>query len=101
LDLKTHNLQFAAPLDENEVNGIAKSIAKWTHGKLTEESFRNYVDATHSKTIQSLRGYKGGLASKGGGRLVGSIRIGSINSKKEWVSLGISRSKFYRMNKKI
>ncbi|MCV5580528.1 primase C-terminal domain-containing protein, partial [Escherichia coli] len=25
-----YNLQFALPLDENEVMGIAKSIAKWT-----------------------------------------------------------------------
>ena len=73
------------------MNGIAKSIAKWTHGKLTEESFRDYVDSTHSKKIQSLHGYKGGLVSKGGGRPVGSVITSSINSKKEWISLVISR----------
>ncbi|MCP5904493.1 replication initiation protein, partial [Klebsiella pneumoniae] len=37
-----YNLQFAAPLDENEVNGIAKSIAKWTREKFSEESFLRY-----------------------------------------------------------
>ncbi|MCF2313299.1 replication initiation protein, partial [Klebsiella quasipneumoniae subsp. similipneumoniae] len=32
-----YNLQFARPLDENEVRGIAKSIAKWTSNKFSPE----------------------------------------------------------------
>jgi len=82
-----YNLQFSAPLDENEVNGIAKSIARWTHRKLTEESFDEYVIRTHSFEIQSSRGKK----SKGGGRP-------SINEP--WVKLGISRRKFFYDKKK-
>ena len=37
-----YNLQFPAPLDENEVKGIAKSIAKWTNNKFSEISFNDY-----------------------------------------------------------
>ncbi|MCP6167258.1 primase C-terminal domain-containing protein, partial [Klebsiella pneumoniae] len=59
-----YNLQFAAPLDDNEVSSIAKSIAKWTNVKFNQESFEDYVARTHSKKIQALRGSK----SKGGGR---------------------------------
>ena len=61
-----YNLQFTAPLDETEVNGIAKSIAKWTHEKISEESFHEYVSRTHTSEIQSLRGSK----SKGGGKTI-------------------------------
>jgi len=43
-----YNLQFSAPLDENEVNGIAKSIAKWASSKLSEESFSHFVKKTHT-----------------------------------------------------
>ncbi len=44
-----YNLQFAVPLDENEVSGIAKSIAKWTSSKFSEESFSDFVKKTHTK----------------------------------------------------
>jgi len=85
-----YNLQFLSPLDENEVSGIAKSIAKWTHKKFTGESFLNYVIETHSREIQSVRGKK----SKGGGRKKSSTSIESI---KPWEHLGISRrTYFYR-----
>ena len=34
-----YNLQFAAPLDENEVSAIAKSIAKWTGKTFQKKPF--------------------------------------------------------------
>ncbi|MCV5707806.1 primase C-terminal domain-containing protein, partial [Escherichia coli] len=34
-----YNLQFALPLDENEVMGIAKSIAKWTECNFSKDLF--------------------------------------------------------------
>ncbi|WP_114447049.1 replication initiation protein, partial [Klebsiella pneumoniae] len=88
-----YNLQFAAPLDDNEVNGIAKSIAKWTSIKITESSFKEYVEKTHTSDIQSLRGKK----SKGGGR---PFNPESLTSKKPWLSMGISRSTYYRQLKR-
>ena len=92
-----YNLQFAAPLDENEVNGISKSIAKWTHATLSESSFRNFVAKTHEKNIQSIRGKKGGVISRGGGRKVNKL---SDNQLKPWVDLNISRRSFYYLKKK-
>ena len=50
-----YNLQFASPLDEKEVSGIAKSIAKWTSDKFSEELFNAYVKKTHTPKLQSLR----------------------------------------------
>ncbi|HCI5865253.1 TPA: primase C-terminal domain-containing protein [Klebsiella pneumoniae] len=55
-----YNLQFAAPLDENKVDGIAKSIAKWTISKFSEDQFMDFVKATHTPEIQSKRGKKAG-----------------------------------------
>lgn len=63
-----YNLQFISPLDENEVKGIAKSIAKWTQSNFDEISFNEYVCRTHTPTIQSKRGRIGGKVSRGGGR---------------------------------
>uniref|UniRef100_UPI0028A6F93C replication initiation protein n=1 Tax=Pantoea septica TaxID=472695 RepID=UPI0028A6F93C len=88
-----YNQQLAAPLDENEVSGIAKSIAKWTHGKLTEESFHEYVSRTHTTEIQSKRGRLGGMKSRGGGRYISKD---SIEQKKPWLDLGISRATYFR-----
>lgn len=51
----TYNLHFSAPLDENEVSGIAKSIAKWTIKNFSEIEFNRYVKNTHTKEIQSVR----------------------------------------------
>jgi len=59
-----YNLQFLSPLDDNEVRGLAKSIAKWTSKYFSETSFEEYVKRTHTKSIQSSRGKK----SHGGGR---------------------------------
>ncbi|ECM3730855.1 TPA: primase C-terminal domain-containing protein [Salmonella enterica subsp. enterica serovar Typhi str. CT18] len=39
-----YNLQFTAPLDDHEISGIARSIAKWTYVKFTKESFNEYVN---------------------------------------------------------
>ncbi|TRS46929.1 hypothetical protein DNP21_24985, partial [Salmonella enterica subsp. enterica serovar Panama] len=61
-----YNQQFAAPLDDNEVIGIAKSIAKWTFNIFSKEKFEAYVRDSHSSKIQSIRGRKGGLISKRG-----------------------------------
>lgn len=84
-----YNLQFAAPLDENEVTGIAKSIAKWTIKNFSLDTFESYILRTHSSDIQSARGKK----SRGGGR---KKEPASISSEKPWLSMGISRSTYYR-----
>ena len=83
-----YNLQFSSPLDDNEVIGIAKSIAKWTRANFSEGTFSDYVFRTHSSEIQSLRGRK----SKGGGRP-------SLNEV--WVDLGVSRRTYFRMKSKL
>lgn len=54
--VRAYNLQFLTPLDEKEVQGIAKSIAKWTHSKFSPESFDMYVSKTHRSDIQKKRG---------------------------------------------
>lgn len=81
-----YNLKFSAPLDENEVRGIAKSIAKWTNFNYSQESFDEYVLKTHAPHIQSKRGKK----SKGGGRPC----LGN-----PWELLGISRRTYFRHKK--
>jgi len=86
-----YNLQFATPLDENEIDGIAKSIARWTSKNFNESSFDEYIKRTHLSEIQSARGKKGGLISKGGGRK-------SLGNP--WESLGVSRRTYFRMKKK-
>ena len=85
-----YNLQFARPLDENEVRGIAKSIAKWTSNKFSPEEFSKFVDITHSSEIQSKRGKKSGQ----------SRRKGSLEEIKPWVAMGISRRKYFYIKKK-
>ncbi|MFZ8695560.1 replicase, partial [Enterobacter kobei] len=74
---------------ENEVSGIAKSIAKWTINHFSKDTFESYIERTHSSEIQSIRGKK----SKGGGR---KKEPASISSEKPWISMGISRSTYYR-----
>ncbi|EAQ6272734.1 TPA: hypothetical protein JLS18_004586 [Escherichia coli] len=83
---RVYNLQFSAPLDENEVNGIAKSIAKWTHGKLSKESFDEYVIRAHSSEIQSVRGK----------RSKRNAVVDSEQTIQPWIRLGISRATYYR-----
>ncbi len=86
-ELKGYNLQLLILLDEKEIFGVAKSIAKWTKSKFSKGSFGEYVVKTLSPEIQSIRGKK----SKGEGRP--KIR------NNEWVKLGISRSSWYRKYK--
>ncbi|MCL0137854.1 replication initiation protein, partial [Klebsiella pneumoniae] len=79
-----YNLQFSVPLDDKEVIGIAKSITKWTHSKLNEMTFSDYVARTHNSAIQSERGKKGGRPSLG----------------EPWLDSGISRATYFRRKKK-
>ena len=85
-----YNLQFDSPLDESEVKGIAKSIAKWTSNNFTEVSFERFVINTHNTEIQHQRGLKSGA----------SRRKGSVEESKPWVELGVSRRTYYYMKKK-
>ncbi|ENG6279478.1 TPA: replication initiation protein [Yersinia enterocolitica] len=84
-----YNMNLAYPLDESEVLGIAKSIAKWTHSNFNKIAFEEYVMKTHTAKIQSIRGSK----SKGGGRKKDPE---SIEQKKPWLALGVSRSTYFR-----
>ena len=88
---RAYNLQLAAPLDDCEVLGIAKSISKWTASRFSPESFQLLIERTHSSTIQAKRGRKGGTLSKGGGRKKTVTMNGA-----PWDTLGISRSTYYR-----
>jgi len=78
-----YNLQFATPLDDNEVIGIAESVAKWTIQNLYKISFDEFLERAHTPEIQCKRGMK----SKGGGR---------PSLGKTWLDLGISRATFFR-----
>lgn len=91
-----YNLQFSAPLDENEVTGIAKSIAKWTKRNLTESSFTEYVSNTHDRNKQRERGCKGGKMSKGGGRKINEM---SERQLKPWVLIGVGKTTYYKLKK--
>ncbi|MGL4602375.1 MAG: replication initiation protein, partial [Plesiomonas sp.] len=86
-----YNLQFSEPLGDNEVMGIAKSVAKWTSKNCTELSFNAYVKITHTSDVQAKRGSIGGKLSHGGGRA-------SLNEP--WIKLGISRRTYFRLNKR-
>ncbi|WP_418305585.1 primase C-terminal domain-containing protein [Pantoea vagans] len=44
--VSAYNLQFAALLNENEVRGIAKSIAKWTQVNFNCDSFNKFAFRT-------------------------------------------------------
>ena len=91
-----YNLQFSVPLDENEVIGVAKSIAKWTHLHISEESFKKYVLKTHTSDLQKIRGSVGGKNSRSGGRPIGTSSPLSERQCQPWLKLGISRSTYYR-----
>jgi len=86
-----YNLQFAAPLDENEVRGIAKSIAKWTGTKFSKLSFDDYIVRTHSSDIQSKRGIRSGVVR----------RKGSLEEIEPWVKLNISRRTYFYRKKNL
>lgn len=86
-----YNLQFSSPLDNNEVIGISKSIAKWTKKHFKRESFSEFVYMTHLPEIQAKRGRIGGKKSHGGGRPKTITKNGA-----PWETMGISRSSYYR-----
>ncbi|MEY1614295.1 primase C-terminal domain-containing protein, partial [Escherichia coli] len=86
---KAYNFQFLIPLDDKEIFGIAKSIAKWTYSKFSQESFDDYVVRTHTPEIQRIRGFKSGV----------SRRKMSLEEKKPWVKLGISRRSYFYLKK--
>lgn len=94
---RAYNLQFASPLGENEVNGIAKSIAKWTVVNFSSDSFNEYVKKTHTTEIQRKRGSVGGRKSRGGGR---RIDVNSERNIKPWDDMGISRTTYYERKKR-
>lgn len=73
--------QFANPLPFAEVNGIARSIARWTHTHITQAGF---------SALQAQRGAR----SHGGGRPKSPQ---SREQKKLWKELGVSRRTMYRM----
>jgi len=91
-----YNKQLSLPLDDNELVGIAKSIAKWTINHMDHCSFLEYVEKTHTSEIQAKRGRSGGMKSKGGGRKKDK---NSARSLKPWEKMGISRSYYYLMKK--
>lgn len=88
---RAYNLQFSSPLNESEVLGLAKSIAKWTSVKFSPEEFRRFVDITHSSDVQSNRGRKSGI----------SRRNGSLEEMKPWVDMGVSRRTYFYTKKKM
>ncbi|MBR7890266.1 replication initiation protein [Marinomonas sp. A79] len=72
----------------NEVRHTARSVAKWTHAKITPEGFSAW---------QSIQGSKGGKKSKGGGRKACSS---SVRQVKPWENIGISKATYYRNKQK-
>ncbi|MGR8821304.1 replication initiation protein, partial [Klebsiella variicola subsp. variicola] len=90
-----YNLQFSAPLDDKEVMGIAKSIAKWTGSNFSKEAFDEYVIRTHTSDIQRIRGRKGGAI---GGKKSNSGGRPSLGEP--WIELGVSRRTYFRNKKR-
>lgn len=79
-----YNAGFPAQLSYNEVKGIAKSVARWTHKRCTEAGFIQW---------QTVQGRKGGVRS-------GEVRRkGSAEELKPWETEGISRATWYRRRK--
>ena len=74
------NIQFTAPMQYNEVKGIAKSIARWVW-KRDGYCYQEFIDR------QKRRGAIGGKKSKGGGR---------PSLGEPWQKIGISRRTWFR-----
>lgn len=55
---------FMTPLPLKEIEGIARSVARWTWKRLTPESFRDFVARTHTPAAQAKRGAKKGRARR-------------------------------------
>nr|ALT06055.1 putative plasmid replication protein [Edwardsiella ictaluri] len=92
--VEAYNAQLTVPLSLAECKAIGKNIAKWTHQRITEQGFAQYVADTHTPEIQAARGRKGGTVSKRG-----SVED-SERSLKPWEALGISRRTYYRHKKR-
>ena len=73
------NGQFATPLGDLEVRGIAKSVAKWTWKHFTEAGFSD---------VQSARARK---------RWHGHL---AESTTKPWLEMGISRRTYYRRKRR-
>ncbi|WP_176314894.1 replication initiation protein [Burkholderia vietnamiensis] len=99
---------FPEPLQAREVEGIAKSIAKWTWkhytGRLPDDQWQAYVKATHTPEIQSKRGKKGGKAG-GRGRATSDLekRLQAVSMRSEGhtqqaiaQALGVGQSTVHR-----
>jgi len=80
-----YNIQFTEPLDEKEVRGVSKSIAKWIFSNFSQSGFEQYVIKTHTSEIQSRRGRLSGLKRK----------LNSLENDKPWEKLGVSRRKYF------
>lgn len=78
---------YAEPLQYNEIKATAKSVARYTHRKFSPEGFSAW---------QAKQGAKGGRVSKGGGV---KKDVNSIESKRPWEALGISRATYYRLKR--
>ena len=86
---RSYNLQLIHPLDDSEIIHISKSISKWTHSRFNKEKFIEYVGGSHHPSLQSKRGKLSGI----------SRRKDSLEEKKPWVQLGVSRRKYFYMKK--
>jgi len=81
---------FKKPMNINEINSIARSVAQYTYIRHFSESFSDYVGRTHTSEIQAIRGAIGGKKSKR------KPMVDSEASKKPWEPMGISRATYYR-----
>lgn len=76
------NMDFAPPLDTAEVQGVAKSIARYTWAKFSDEEFR---------VSQAIKGRRGAEVRWEGHE--------SLAYRKPWGAAGISRATYYRLKK--
>lgn len=68
IEAQTRNGEFTAPLPDNEIRHIAKSVAKWVWAK-DNEAWANF------RSRQSYKGRKGGKAS-------GEVRLAASEDKR-------------------
>jgi len=50
-----HLNSFITPLPSNEVKSIAKSVARWVYRNMSQATFADFVERTHTPEIQSKR----------------------------------------------
>jgi len=80
------NKRFADPLPWSEVKATAKSVAKWTHKRFSQQGLLDLIERTHTPELQAKRGRRSGEVR----------RKGSITEAKPWEAEGISRATWYR-----